>query len=199
MAMGLKRLLSLGNRGAFSCRNILWRFQVWKPTPGSFSFYDIPSGVYRIAAQFRVGNGHLQSGLGKSWDNTERKSDRLLQKGFEESEVFLKGFLTPGLGNWDTEELWALEIIILSTIRWTPHNITTHWFGYLRLIFHSVQSPWCALGAVRTCVDTRSARKKLSLYKVVLWKPKWLHAHCHFLRMNFPIAQDICYTGLPGR
>ena len=58
--------------------------------PGSFSSYDIPSGIYRtsIAAQFRVGNGHLQSGLGKSWDNTERKSDRLLQRALRNQKCF---------------------------------------------------------------------------------------------------------------
>ena len=32
-----------------------------------------------------------------------------------------------------------------------------------------------------------------------LWGPKWLHTHFYYLGINFPITQDICYTGLSGR
>ena len=35
--------------------------------------------------------------------------------------------------------------------------------------------------------------------EIVLWGPKWLHAHFYSLGINFPITQDICYTRLSAR
>ena len=103
--------------------------------PSSFSLYDIPIGVYRtcIAVQFRLGSGHLHSGLGKPWKTIRKvrvtgfcKRALRIQKCFERP-------LTRGLGNWDSEELWA------NYLRFLPTSGSSTWDHHLE---HNKLNTW---------------------------------------------------------
>ena len=133
---GTQEACILGEPGAFSCRNTLWGFQVWKP-PKQFLVVWHPYWCLLYMHCGTVSRGKWPSVVW-TWksleDNTESKSDRRLQN-FEESEVHVKGFLTPDLGGTETPKnsertilgfccqplgSRALEIIMSSTIRRKP-------------------------------------------------------------------------------